>query len=93
MENKEIMEVIGKFDFPGTLKECVPYGSGHINDTFRLTYDVAGETKRYILQRMNKSIFTKPEELMENVSNVTSWLKKKFWKTGRCGERNSESCQ
>lgn len=82
MENKEIMEVIGKFDFPGTLKECVPYGSGHINDTFRLTYDVAGETKRYILQRMNKSIFTKPEELMENVSNVTSWLKKKSWKTG-----------
>ena len=89
MENKEIMEVIGKFDFPGTLKECVPYGSGHINDTFRLTYDVAGETKRYILQRMNKSIFTKPEELMENVSNVTSWLKKKILENGGDVERET----
>ena len=49
MENKEIMEVIGKFDFPGTLKECIPYGSGHINDTFRLTYDVDGRDRKSVV--------------------------------------------
>ena len=58
------------------------YGSGHINDTYRLTYeDEAGE-KRFILQKMNKDIFKKPEELMENVSHVTAWLRKKIQEAG-----------
>lgn len=74
-------EQIEAFNLEGTLEECIPYGSGHINDTYRLTYTTAEGTRRYILQRMNKSIFTKPVELMENVSGVTSWLKKKLWRT------------
>ena len=41
---------------------CEPYGNGHINDTFLVVAD-----KRYILQRMNTSIFTRPVELMENI--------------------------
>lgn len=89
MENTEIMEVIGKFDFPGDLKECIPFGSGHINDTYRLTFTEEGKTRRYILQRMNKSIFTKPVELMENVSNVTAWLKKKIVENGGDVERET----
>ena len=48
----------------GTLTEAVPYGSGHINDTFRVTCEDNGTTRRYILQRMNKNIFLNPEELM-----------------------------
>lgn len=82
MEYKEEMKaIIEQFGFEGELKECIPYGSGHINDTFRVTVEKAEKTQRYILQRMNKSIFTKPVELMENIVGVTSWLKKKFRKT------------
>ena len=54
-----------------------PWGNGHINDTFL----IEGE-KRYILQRMNKNIFTKPLELMENIVGVTSFLKEKIIKAG-----------
>lgn len=54
-----------------------PWGNGHINDTFL----IEGE-KRYILQRMNKNIFTKPLELMENIVGVTSFLKEKIMKAG-----------
>ncbi|MFQ7551147.1 MAG: hypothetical protein ACLRMZ_13545 [Blautia marasmi] len=61
--------------------EEIPYGSGHINDTFRLVFETEQGRKRYILQRMNKSIFHKPVELMENIVGVTSWLRKKSWKT------------
>ena len=57
-------EIIENFQFEGTYTEGIPYGSGHINDTFRLTFQTGEKTKRYILQRMNKSIFLKPEELM-----------------------------
>lgn len=84
--NQEIKNVIGAFALEGTLTECIPYGSGHINDTYRLSYDTG---KRYILQRMNKSIFTKPVELMENVSGVTSWLKKKILEHGGDVERET----
>lgn len=54
--NGIVKEVISQFAFPGTIKECIPYGSGHINDTFCLTFLTEKGEKRYILQRMNKNI-------------------------------------
>ena len=77
--NREIKNITSAFVLEDNLTECVPYGSGHINDTYRLTYDTG---KHYILQKMNRSIFTKPVELMENVSGVTAWLKKKILENG-----------
>lgn len=82
MDSRLLQEVIGQFALEGALESCVPYGSGHINDTYLLTYTVSGEQKRYVLQRMNKNIFTKPDELMENIVGVTSWLKKKIAEKG-----------
>ena len=63
--NREIKNITSAFVLEDNLTECVPYGSGHINDTYRLTYDTG---KHYILQKMNRSIFIKPVELMENIS-------------------------
>lgn len=83
MEKENILqEVIRQFPFSGRQEECVPFGSGHINDTFRITFDTEEGRRRFILQRMNKSIFTKPAELMENVVGVTSWLRKKIVENG-----------
>ena len=70
-----VREAIDGFKLHGELKECIRYGSGHINDTYRLTYETSQGTKRYILQRMSRNIFKKPVELMENISGVTSWLR------------------
>ena len=63
-----VREAIDGFKLHGELKECIRYGSGHINDTYRLTYETSQGTKRYILQRMSRNIFKKPVELMENIS-------------------------
>lgn len=82
-------EVIENFQFEGEYTEGIPYGSGHINDTFRVTFQHKGETKRYILQRMNNRIFLNPEELMENVVGVTSWLRKKIVENGGEPERET----
>lgn len=76
--NENIKNVIEQFDFSGDLIECCPFGNGHINDTYRLTFALDGGTKRYILQKMNKKVFTKPVELMENVMGVTGWLRQKI---------------
>lgn len=61
-----------------------PYGSGHINDTFLVE---AG--KRYILQRMNRNIFTDPQGVMENILGVTNFLRDKITKAGRDGMRET----
>lgn len=82
-------EVIENFQFEGEYTEGIPYGSGHINDTFRVTFQHKGETKRYILQRMNNQIFLNPEELMENVVGVTSLLRKKIVENGGEPERET----
>ena len=65
---------------------CEPYGSGHINDTFLVVHQ-----KRYILQRMNHSIFPNPERLMENILGVTSHVRRKAEMEGRDAERASLS--
>ena len=83
-------KIVPKFAIEGTLTEAVPYGSGHINDTVRLTCALEnGGQKRYILQRMNDGIFKNPVELMENVMNVTSFLRKKIVERGGDPERET----
>ena len=63
---------------------CAPYGNGHINDTFLVVAD-----KRYIMQRMNTSIFTKPVELMANIVGVTEYIREQARAQGGDVERAS----
>lgn len=84
---KKIEDIAKKFQFEGEFVDACPWGSGHINDTFLLTYHnaIMGEVKgnfKVILQKMNKNIFTKPVELMENVTGVTNFLYKKVVEAG-----------
>lgn len=83
-------EAIANFRYDGVLIDERPYGSGHINDTFLLTFDISGMgTIRVILQRMNDSIFKEPEKLMENVLGVTSYLRKIIIENGGDPERET----
>ena len=83
-------EAIGQFRYEGVLIDERLYGSGHINDTYLLTFEIAEMgTIKVILQRMNKNIFTKPIELMENILNVTSYLRKKIIENGGDPDRET----
>ena len=86
MRNEKIntTEALGAY-FTETPSVCEPYGNGHINDTFLV---VCGD-KRYILQRMNTRIFTKPDELMQNIVGVTEYIKKKTAEKGVDASRAS----
>lgn len=82
--------IASQFQMEGTITEMEPFGSGHINDTYRITCNVGGgKTKRYILQRMNHEIFKNPKELMENVLNVTSFLRDKIVADGGNPDRKT----
>lgn len=73
-------EILGHFQI-GAVTEG--YGNGHINDTYLVTMP------RYILQRINTSIFRNPEELMENIENVTAFLREKLRGDGGDFERGT----
>lgn len=86
----KIQEAIENIQFEGIYVEHMPYGSGHINDTFAAVFQQAdGSRRRYILQRMNHEIFKDPEALMENINNVTSFLRKKIVEAGGDPERET----
>jgi Ser/Thr protein kinase RdoA (MazF antagonist) len=65
------------FRIPGDFLFGNPYGSGHINDTFAVSYSQGGAGIRYIFQRINHNIFKNPVALMDNISRVTSHQAKK----------------
>lgn len=69
----EYLNIANQFAIEGEVVSIEPYGEGHINLTLLVTTD----KKRYILQKMNTKVFTKPFELMKNVCAVTEHLKSK----------------
>ncbi|MCD8104211.1 MAG: aminoglycoside phosphotransferase family protein [Lachnospiraceae bacterium] len=91
MDLQNITRVAGLFSFDGEVTEAIPYGNGHINDTYRITCRSDEGVKRYILQRMNRNVFNRPEELMENLCSVTEWLKKKITENGGDAQRETLS--
>ncbi len=82
MDQKTLSLVLSQF----CLEESItPYGNGHINDTYR----VSTNTQPYILQRINTAIFQNPQQLMENITRVTEFLKKKIVISGGDPERET----
>lgn len=70
--------------FKHTPEICEPYGNGHINDTF-----LVDNGKQYILQRMNTTVFPRPEELMENIIGVTGHIRRKAEALGSDAARST----
>jgi Ser/Thr protein kinase RdoA (MazF antagonist) len=75
-------EVVKRFRAWGDFVEAIPYGSGHINDTFKVTFNMAGASVHYLLQRINHQIFKDPRALMENIVRVTNHVRSKLTEAG-----------
>ncbi|MDD2598261.1 MAG: aminoglycoside phosphotransferase family protein [Kiritimatiellae bacterium] len=69
--------VVRQFPLLGDVVAAERYGSGHINDTYKVAMNLAGTPLNYLLQRINHSIFKNPAQLMENILRVTEhqWTK------------------
>lgn len=68
---RDLRAVAAGFALQGAYLEAVSYGSGHINDTYAVSFSQSGTRVRYILQRINTRIFRDPVSLMDNVLRVT----------------------
>ncbi len=85
----ELKAVCSKFRVYGDFLVAVPFGTGHINDTYQVTYDQGGIRLHYTLQRINKNVFKNPEALMENMERVTTHIMRKIRRRGEQGHRRT----
>jgi aminoglycoside phosphotransferase (APT) family kinase protein len=85
MEKKQydLKSIASNFQIYGDFEKAMPHGSGHINDTFAVTFWQAGREVRYILQRVNHYVFKRVPELMQNVERVTAHLRQKMQDAGQ----------
>ena len=82
-----LRQAAGAFDFGLPTGEAERYGAGHINDTFAVW--AADHSRRWILQRINTDTFTDPAGLMENVTGVTSYLRREILARGGDPDRET----
>lgn len=81
-KNHDIGSIVTQFQFEGVLQDSGDYGNGHINDTYLLNFLDGENLNRYILQRINTSIFKQPQEVMENIEAVSSYLREQIVERG-----------
>ncbi len=93
---KELLDgVVGQFSTKYQYVGAVPYGSGHINDTFVAHFQpsdsniTGNDCKRYIIQRINGVVFKRPDLLMENIVSVTGYLREIIIAKGGDPERET----
>ncbi|RMF75383.1 MAG: aminoglycoside phosphotransferase family protein, partial [Planctomycetota bacterium] len=67
-----------RFRIDGEVIDVAPQVAGHIHDSFIVTAREACGRKRYLLQRLNTTVFPRPAEVMENIRRVLEHLRGKL---------------
>jgi len=60
-----------KFDVAGRLVTVETTGDGNVNDTYLVVFRTTFSEERFILQRINKKVFPRPDYIMANMRVLT----------------------
>ena len=69
--------IVSRFATEGTVADIRPLGNGLINDTYKVSTKEA-DAPDYVLQRVNTTVFTDVDMLMDNIAAVTRHIRKKL---------------
>jgi Ser/Thr protein kinase RdoA (MazF antagonist) len=67
---EKLKAIASMFDIRGTIEEIAPFGSGHINDTYRVKTSET-DAPDYVLQRINNTVFPPVDLLQNNIRRIT----------------------
>ena len=70
-----------QFNIPGKLVQVMENTQGNINKTYVLVYEQNGEYNKYLLQKINSTVFKEPYLVMRNIELITNFLQKKITET------------
>lgn len=65
---------LAAFVLPGPLVDLEPLSGGHINESFLATVTGPDGPRRFVLQRLNRCVFPRPDLVMENVARAIAHL-------------------
>jgi len=71
---EHLQKVINQFPLKGTIQKIIPFGNGHIHDSYRLINSDANKPD-YLLQRINHQVFKLVDHMMNNIHLVTQHLR------------------
>lgn len=85
MEHKILVtpEILSAFGL-NPKSPVTPLNGGHINDTF-----LVEDGGKFTLQRINRYVFPSPQDIMENITGVTSFLRDKILARGGDPDRET----
>ena len=78
MNDKYVEEVCRRFQISGEYIRYEVINNGHINSTYKVYFKRDGEIKDYILQKLNTYVFQHPVAVMQNISDVTEYVRQKI---------------
>jgi len=81
MNSPELSELVAKFDIDLNVASILPFGNGHINDTY-LVKTTPAEAPDYMLQRKNHKIFKNVPGMMKNIVLATNHIRNKLIAAG-----------
>jgi len=73
----DLEKIIVQFETRGSINNYIPYGSGHIHDTY-LVETAETESSNYLLQKINNKVFIHVPEMMKNIDIITRHMKDKL---------------
>jgi hypothetical protein len=78
----DLKTIIEQFEIKGEFRGYKVLSGGNINTTYELMLFDGEGIKTYVLQRINKFVFKKPDEVMENIMKVTEFIRSKYLSLG-----------
>ena len=79
---EKIIEIASKFNFEGTFKRYEENNQGNINKTYILVFEKDGKEIKYLLQKVNSTVFKEPYLVMRNIELVTDHFHRKALEIG-----------
>ncbi|MBN2432380.1 MAG: aminoglycoside phosphotransferase family protein [Acidobacteria bacterium] len=69
-----LADILRAFGVAGSMTAAESFGSGHINEIYRLSVRGPSGRRRYLLRRINTRVFRRPELVVRNTVRVTRHL-------------------
>lgn len=89
VNNETLCNICCQFGIDGELTETKTLTDGHINTTVCATFEKDGKSEKFLVQRINTNVFKNQDALMQNIVNVTHFLRKKIRAAGGDPERET----
>ncbi len=87
-----IEKICENFNIKGKLISCLPIDNGIINSSYKVCFEEDGNRKEYVVQKINKSVFRRPDRVMENIKKVTDYIRQKIERQGLKDEKFALTC-